>query len=114
MTVPEAAGVTRAVLVGHSFGGLVALRCGAAAAEGVVDLVLIVRSLGRARAADAAPAAALGRRVHAIEDLGPEEMARRRTPELLSDRAPQAVFESVEQVMRRVRAPGHISAARAI
>lgn len=112
--VLEAAGVARAVLVGHSFGGLVALECAAAAPEKVAGLVLIDASLGHARATDAVRDATLARRIHAIEDLGAEEMARARTPELLSDAAPDRVRDAVERIMRRVRAPGYISAARAI
>lgn len=114
LQVVRAAGFERAVLVGHSFGGLVALESLGAEPERVAGLVLIDPSLGHRRAAEKVRDGALRRRIEAIEGLGPEEMARRRTPELLSPTASPAVREAVETVMRRVRAPGYVSAARAI
>jgi pimeloyl-ACP methyl ester carboxylesterase len=112
--VLASAQVPPAIVVGHSFGGLVALECAAAGPERVAGLVLVDASLGHRRLSDAARDEALTRRIQAIEVLGAEEMARRRTPEILSGAAPPALRQEVESVMRRVRAAGYVSAARAI
>ncbi|MCL6564561.1 MAG: alpha/beta hydrolase, partial [Firmicutes bacterium] len=107
----RAAGVERAVVVGHSFGAVVAAELAKHAPELVAGVVLADASVGDG----AKPAQERERRwrerCEAIARLGPDGLAEQRVPELLAQPGPTTAYARAMAVMRQVRAAGYQSAA---
>ena len=107
-------GADRAVVMGHSFGAVCALAMAQSHPEMVAGLILVDATLGDRTQPAAVKDAHLRARIDAVTTLSIEEMARRRTPEVLSEFASPAVHDETRRVMSQVRRRGYIAAAQAI
>lgn len=102
-----------AVVLGVSWGGVIATRLALRHPELVEALVLVASSVGSG--AEAARAAAMRRRADDLDRLGPAAFAAERGPRLVSPTAPDALREAVFGTMAAaVRLPGYRWAAEAM
>lgn len=107
-------GLSAVVLVGHSFGAVVAAETVKVAAERVRAVVLVDAALGDGAKPESERKARLAERERMIREWGPVELARRRTRQILSPGAAAAVVAQAEAVMAQVREAGYVAAARAL
>lgn len=107
----SAIGVTRALLVGHSLGALIASAYAVRHPTLVSGLVLADAAVGYGDGDTATRERVFEQRRQAIEVLGAAEYAHRRAAYLLRDGAAEEDIERVQAGMRRLRATGFLSAA---
>lgn len=112
-SVIDALGRRPAVVVGVSWGGVIATRLALDAPERVSALVLVGSAVGSG--VDPDRAEGMRRRAAALADLGPDRFATERAPRLLSPLASSECREAVIESMREaVRLPGYRWAAEAM
>lgn len=107
----QGVGVDRAVVVGHSFGAVVAAELAKRSPEQVAGVVLADASVGDGAKPAQDRERSWRERCEAIVQLGPQGLAERRVPELLAQPGPTAAYAQAMAVMRKVRAAGYQSAA---
>lgn len=105
-------GIARAHLVGHSLGAMMAASFCRLFGSRVATVTLADPAGGYGSAADAVRKERLEARMHLIDVLGPEGMARERAQALLSPDAPPEALQAVSDVMRGLNPPGYRQAAR--
>ncbi|RMF33349.1 MAG: alpha/beta fold hydrolase [Alphaproteobacteria bacterium] len=110
LTLFEAAGIERAVVLGHSLGCLIAGRFAREHPGRVARLILASPALGH-RTRPPELSAAASARLADFERLGPAEFAALRAPRLLS-RPDSAALEAVRAQMAALRPAGHLAATR--
>lgn len=113
----DALEVERAIVLGHSFGGLIAARMAARYPERVSRLLLTACSAGHARHEPARREQLLRDRLASLGDGSrgeAEAYARSRVPNLLSPTATAELIEQAVQVMARLRRDGFRQANRMI
>jgi pimeloyl-ACP methyl ester carboxylesterase len=105
--------VKQCVLLGHSLGALIAARYAVLFASQVAAIFLISPARGyRSQKATPLPTP-VAKRIEELDELGPEEFARKRAPGLLAQPAANGgVLRAVECAMAAVRRPGYDQAAR--
>ena len=99
-------------LIGHSLGCLIAARFARLYRERVKTLTFASCALGHAHLPQAERDRLLQGRITDIEELGPQAMAQKRGPRLLSPGAPQELIQMVVDNMGSVDAHGYAQAAR--
>lgn len=104
----------RPAVVGHSFGGVIALRMASLEPRAVSRIVLSCTHPGHARAPDAGVSARYSRRMEELATLPRDEYGRRRARGMLPDDAPAHVAEAVARIAAVVRPEGIATAIRAI
>lgn len=102
----------RVHLVGHSLGAIMAASFCRAFPGAVRTLTLASPARGYANADPALREERLAQRMHMIDVLGPEGMARERSKALLSPDAPAWALEAVQAVTRTLRPEGYRQATR--
>ncbi len=100
-------GVYRCHLVGHSLGCIMAARFARLFPDNVERLTLASPSGGHLRLADHERRALRESRLSDLAALGPQAMARKRGPRLVSDQAPKEIVERVIATMARIREDGY-------
>jgi len=105
--------VKQCALLGHSLGALIAACYAVLFASQVAALFLISPARGYRSQKGVPLPPPVAKRIEELDELGPEEFARKRAPGLLADPAANAsVLEAVERAMAAVRRPGYDQAAR--
>lgn len=99
-------------LVGHSLGAIMAASFCRAFPGAVRTLTLADPAAGYGNADEALRNDRLAARLHLIDGLGPEGMARERAGVLLSPDASPPALEAVREIMRGLRPEGYRQAAR--
>ena len=108
----DALGVTRANLVGHSLGCLMAARFAARFPQRVMNVTLASVAAGHARLEPTERQRLLEVRIGDLEALGPRGMAETRGPRLLGPHATQEQVRAVVEAMASVDPHGYRQAAR--
>lgn len=104
--VLEAASVTRAVIVGHSLGALIAARFAIRYPDRICGLVLADPAVGHARLSEGERRARREARLKPFVSLGPERFARERASNLLAPDAAQEKVALVRWNMERLTLKG--------
>ena len=99
-------------LLGHSLGALIAARYAVLFASEVAAIFLISPARGYRSQKGTPLPPAVAKRIEELDELGPEEFARKRAPGLLAQPANGCVLRAVERAMASVRRPGYDQAAR--
>jgi pimeloyl-ACP methyl ester carboxylesterase len=99
--------IARCHLVGHSLGTLIAARFAADYPDLVQSLTLASVSTGHARLPEDERARLRQARLDDLATLGPDGMARKRGPRLVTSAAPEPVRQAVIDTMSRVRPDGY-------
>ena len=109
----DAAGIDRAILLGHSLGTLIASAFARARPDRVAHLVLASSACGyRIALGDKLPGGAAAR-IEDLERLGPVEFARARAARLVFEpQANAAIVAKVEHEMARIEPRGYVQAVR--
>lgn len=103
----------RGVLLGVSWGGVIAIEVARRHPDLLNGLVLVSASRGSGRSEEARRA--MERRSAELDEVGAQEVARRRAPRLLSAGAPPALVADVERSMAAaLRSDGYRRAIRAM
>ncbi|WP_019634789.1 alpha/beta fold hydrolase [Actinomadura atramentaria] len=111
--VLDALGLERSLVLGVSFGGVIATRLALRHPDRVTALVLADSTRGSGASPDGG--AAMRARGAELAASDPADFARRRAPRLLSAAAPPEAVEAVADAMRAaIRLPGYGHAARAM
>ncbi len=108
----DALAIDRCHLLGHSLGCLVAARFARLHPRRVRSLILCAIATGHGRLPAEERQKLLEQRVGDLAALGPQEMALRRGPRLLSPRSPPDAVREVVDIMGSVRPDGYGQAAR--
>lgn len=108
----EALGVERAHVVGHSLGAMMAASFCRHFGNRVVTATLADPAAGYGNADEAIRAERLAGRLHLIDGLGPEGMARERAHVLLSPDPPEEALETVRAIMRGLHPHGYRQATQ--
>ncbi len=106
----DALGLDRFVLVGHSLGALIAGAFAARHAPRLRALMLASPAGGHARLDPQERQARLDERIGQMQRLGPDELARTRSGNLLSAKAPSAAVALVRWNMTRLDPQGYVQA----
>lgn len=114
LAVLEALDVDRAVVVGHSLGGLIAARAAARHPSRIERLVLAACSSGHATYAEDRRQAILRTRLDAFSTGDATSYARARVMYLLSATPTPAVIEAAVSLMSQIRQPGFPQATRMV
>ena len=112
LDLADALELKRFDLLGHSLGGVVAASFARHYADRLHRLILANPSPGYATAPEEARRARVEGRIHDMTTLGPEGLAAKRAPGLLSANASQAMVDAVTAVQRQLRPEGYAQAAR--
>jgi pimeloyl-ACP methyl ester carboxylesterase len=99
-------------LVGHSLGALVAARFAATRPKAARSLTLMSAAIGHGSLPEAVRQEKLNSRLSHLERLGPQGLAEKRGPSLLSRHARPDQIQQVVRVMARVHPRGYTQAAR--
>ena len=99
------------VLVANSLGALMAGAYARAHPERVRAMMLISPAAGYANAAPTDREEKLRSRIQQLDELGPEGLAEKRSPNLLGSRAQPEALELVQWSQRRIHPPGYRQAA---
>jgi pimeloyl-ACP methyl ester carboxylesterase len=110
----DALGIERAVVVGHSLGGLVAACAAAQYGDRFESLVLTACSSGHASYDEERRQAILRTRLEAFANGDVSVYARSRVKNLLSAAPPAEVVEEAVSVMAQIRQPGFPQATRMV
>lgn len=103
----EALDVSRAHIVGHSLGAIIAASFCRLFGPHVATVTLADPASGYGSAEDALRQERLAARLHLINDLGPDGMARERAHVLLSPDPPPEALATVREVMRGLKPHGY-------
>jgi len=99
-------------LLGHSLGGVVAASFARHYPDRLNRLILANPSPGYAAAPEAVRRARVDARIHDMKTLGPEGLAAKRSPGLLSANASREMLDAVAAVQRQLRPEAYAQAAR--
>jgi len=112
LDLADALELKRFDLLGHSLGGVVAASFGRHYADRLGNLILANPSPGYATAPEEARRARVEGRINDMKTLGPEGLAAKRAPGLLSVNASPEMIEAVAAVQRQLHPEGYAQAAR--
>ena len=102
-----ALGISKAHLVGHSLGAVIAAKFAHLHPSRILTLTLASPSSGQARLPEKERARLRAGRLDDLKTLGPRGMAEKRGPRLVTESAPMAVREAVIETMAQVRPEGY-------
>jgi pimeloyl-ACP methyl ester carboxylesterase len=108
----DALELRRFVLLGHSLGGAIAAAFARRYGDRLNALILTNPTPGYATASEDIRWARVDTRIKEMKELGPEGLAARRAPGLLSANAPAEAVEAVRAIQRQLRPDGYAQAAR--
>ena len=108
----DALDIGRIHLLGHSLGGLVAAAFAAANPDRLLSVTLADAAAGYLNASDDVRVGRLKSRIDAMYKDGPAAVAERRAREVLSEGAPDEIYEKIRSVQSQVRPDGYAQAAR--
>jgi pimeloyl-ACP methyl ester carboxylesterase len=110
----DALGHRRVVLVGSSFGAVIAASFATRYPARVIGLVLSAPAAGNARLPAAERRAMLEGRLGDMERLGPAGVAAKRAPALVAPSSPQAILDTAARLVAETRPKGYAQAAHAL
>jgi pimeloyl-ACP methyl ester carboxylesterase len=110
----DALKLRRMVVIGSSFGGVIAAAFGARYPDRVLGLVLSAPAAGYARASAEERQAALSKRIGDMARLGPAGVAAERASMLVAPGSPAAIVDAARTLVASVNPAGYAQAAHAI
>lgn len=110
----DALGLTKFHLVGHSVGTVLSAAFHQAHSEQLISLTLAEAVIGNGSQPRDKQDAAIAARANDYAEMGPAEVARKKTPNSLSPNADPAVIEQAVQFASQVKVPGHLKLAAAL
>jgi pimeloyl-ACP methyl ester carboxylesterase len=110
----DALKLDRMVVIGSSFGGVIAAAFGARYPDRLLGLVLSAPAAGFARAPAEERRAALSKRIGDMARLGPAGVAAERALMLVAPGSPAAIVEAARALVASVNPAGYAQAAHAI
>ncbi len=110
----DALGLDRFHLVGHSVGTCLSALFHKAHPERLTSLTLAEAVIGNGADSKEEQDAAIAARAKDFEELGPEEVAKKKTPNSLSPNADPAAIEAAIAFAAKVKVPGHLKLAGAL
>jgi pimeloyl-ACP methyl ester carboxylesterase len=110
----DALTLKRMIVVGSSFGGVIAAAFGARYPERVLGLVLSAPAAGFVRAPAVERTGVLGKRIGDMARLGPAGVANERASALVAPGSPQSVIDTAKALVASVNPSGYAQAAHAI
>ncbi|HEX9464575.1 MAG TPA: alpha/beta fold hydrolase [Alphaproteobacteria bacterium] len=108
----DALELKRFVLLGHSLGGAIAAAFARRHGDRLTALILTNPTPGYATAPEDIRRARVDTRIKEMKELGPEGIAAKRAPGLLSANARPEAVEAVQAIQRQLRPEGYAQAAR--
>lgn len=106
--------IDRLVVVGSSFGAVIAAAFAMRYPDRVLGLVLSAPAAGFARSEPAERTAALAKRIGDMQRLGPAGVARERASALVAPGSPQPILDAAAELVASVRPEGYYQAAHAL
>jgi pimeloyl-ACP methyl ester carboxylesterase len=110
----DALGLKRMVVVGSSFGAVIAAAFGARYADRVLGVVLSAPAAGFVRAPAEERKAVLDKRIGDMTKLGPAGVAAQRASALVAPGSPQTILDAAAELVASVHPAGYFQAAHAI
>ncbi|KWW21128.1 hypothetical protein AS888_16090 [Peribacillus simplex] len=110
----ESLGLPSVYLLGHSMGSAIALDFTSRFPKMVEALIIADATRGAAGVSSEENKRKLQNRLHSINTLRPEELARKRVKALLSSNASSGVVKEAERIMSQVRPAGYRSVSYAL
>ena len=101
-------------LVGHSVGTVLSAAFHQAHSDQLISLTLAEAVIGNGSQPREKQDAAIAARANDYAEMGPAEVARKKTPNSLSPNADPAVIEQAVQFASQVKVPGHLKLAAAL
>lgn len=110
----DALGLDRFHLVGHSVGTVLAAGYHRLYGDQLISLTLAEAVIGNGGQPKDKQDAAIAARAKDFDEMGPAEVAKKKTPNSLSPNADPAIIEKAVQFAAQVKVPGHLKLAAAL